>query len=772
MSRTGTRTRVRPHALVPDRAAALDLAFVVLLGLVAISGLGASFTGGAFLWVGLTGLVLGAATAYLCRAARWPLVAPAVIGAGVLGLLGGPLALRSLGNTAFLPTAATLRALADQVLYGWKDLLTTLPPVDGNGPLLVLPLVLGLVGGTSGTWCALARPRSAALVVALPVVAMTLLLVAVILLGVRHPSSLLVQGAGFAVLALGWLAVRAARFGAVVHGGHRPWGRRAVGTALLLVAGGLAVPASALLGADDSGRAVARNWVEPPFEIGRYPSPLAGFRRYVDPKKHELPDNAYDRVLFTVRGVPAGTRFRFAALDRYDGMVWGASDDPDPSVEGDSFQRVSSTIDNPVEGTEVSATVTVGEGGAGVWLPTVGALTSMHFEFGDPLAKESSFRYNLATSTAVLPTGLNPGDVYSFTSVQPDDTFDETVVPAISAVPAPEGTAFLDGPAAQWSQDAEGDAARLLRIAEHLRTQGRYSDGVLRSERHHHAGHGLYRLNQEFVAQPTMVGNDEQYAAVMALLAQKLGMQARVVVGAVVPESGEVRGKHVQAWVEVRASDGTWRTLPTEEFMSHEPPTEQMPQTDEPMSGTVVPPPNPVPPPADLGEMTDADLKPRRLDASDEDEAAGAFALPAWLVALLRWVGIPLGLLLGLAGAVLGAKALRRRRRLAAAHPSARFVGAWRELVDHARDLGQPVGVSATLTRREQAVGIGADQAPALARAADCHVFGPAAPGAGDAAAYWERVDEVRRRMSQEVPRLRRILAALNPATLRPWPRR
>ena len=68
------------------------------------------------------------------------------------------------------------------------------------------------------------------------------------------------------------------------------------------------------------------------------------------------------------------------------------------------------------------------------------------------------------------------------------------------------------------------------------------------------------------------VGNDEQYAAAMALMANRLRVPARVVVGAVLPASGVVKGKDVTAWVELRAADGTWQTLETDRFMAHRPP--------------------------------------------------------------------------------------------------------------------------------------------------------------------------------------------------------
>ena len=58
----------------------------------------------------------------------------------------------------------------------------------------------------------------------------------------------------------------------------------------------------------------------------------------------------------------------------------------------------------------------------------------------------------------------------------------------------------------------------------------------------------------------------------MALAATRLGVPARVVVGAVVPEGGVVQGRDVEAWVELRVDDGTWRTLPTERFTSATPP--------------------------------------------------------------------------------------------------------------------------------------------------------------------------------------------------------
>ena len=131
------------------------------------------------------------------------------------------------------------------------------------------------------------------------------------------------------------------------------------------------------------------------------------------------------------------------------------------------------------------------------------------------------------------------------------------------------------------------------------------------------------------------------------------------------------------------------------------------------------------------------------------------------------YVGGPLLLLALLLGAIVGVKAWRRHRRRSADSPSARFVGAWRELVDHARDLGQVVPLGPTVTRREQSVGIVSDQAPSLARRADGFVFGPSAPETGAAATYWESIDAERRAMSHGVGRRQRLVAAISLRSLR-----
>ena len=304
---------------------------------------------------------------------------------------------------------------------------------------------------------------------------------------------------------------------------------------------------------------------------------------------------------------------------------------------------------------------------------------------------------------------------------------------------------------------------RVFAIADHLKTEGRYSDGVSGAEKIYHPGHNVKRLSDEFANAPIMVGNDEQYAAIMALLASNAGVPARVVMGAVVPEDGGDRGARRAG---LGRAAGRRRVLAgAADRGVHEPraPRRAAAAGEQEMSGTVVPPPAPIPPPSTPPSRTTPSSRRARSTASD-DEAG--WQLPGWAgdPDLRRRAAAgrrdPVVALIVAQGATPSPAAPGRR-------VSARIVGGWHELVDHARDLGQPVPVGHGWTRREQSVVVASAEAPGLARQADSHVFGPTGPADTDAAAYWTAVDAERKAMSSTVSRRRRLRAAINLTTFK-----
>jgi hypothetical protein len=190
-------------------------------------------------------------------------------------------------------------------------------------------------------------------------------------------------------------------------------------------------------------------------------------------------------------------------------------------------------------------------------------------------------------------------------------------------------------------------------------------------------------------------------------------------------------------------------------------PDQQPPQEVENTAASVVPPPNTVRSPDSLTDSSQVDGSGQQ---SVQPPPAG-WRLPAWVVAALTWTGPPLALSLVVVAALVGVKARRRHRRRTRGTPANRFAAGWREIVDHARDLG--VVVPAGQTRREEAATLGTLPVGHLATAADATVFGPGDPPPRAAAEYWVAVDSTRRQLSRAVGRWRRLRAAVSLRSLR-----
>ena len=78
-------------------------------------------------------------------------------------------------------------------------------------------------------------------------------------------------------------------------------------------------------------------------------SPLRRFRTFTDQGADVL-ENVHDKVLFTVRGAPKGSRVRLVTLDRYDGREWLPSNNTEAGTADDAFLRIDSRVDNPLRG--------------------------------------------------------------------------------------------------------------------------------------------------------------------------------------------------------------------------------------------------------------------------------------------------------------------------------------------------------------------------------------------------------------------------------------
>jgi hypothetical protein len=751
-------TPPRAGRLRSGREELLDTGLLLLLVSLALIGLRTSFSGWSFFAVGLIGAVLGLLIARLLITFGMPLVllAPALVAA--FFLFGGIIALFGVPDSDVLPTGRTLRLLAVQSVHGWKDLLTTLPPVDGRGPSLVLPYLLGLFAGAVGFGVARRSRLSLA-----PAGVCFVVLVLAILLGTEASAARLLQGAVFGAVALGWGALRSHRLHPPLRSGSGRLFRISTTVGLLMLALiGSSILGPGLPGADAHQRLVLRSYVHPPLDIGQYPSPLASYRKYTSWRK----DSLYNRPLFTVSGLPVQTPIQLATLDAYTGTVWAAANRPQSTnLVSDTFQKVGATIANAAAGTRRTMTVTVDDGYTDYWLPAAGAVSGVRFTGARASELATNLRYNLATGSGLVPDQLRPGDHYTLQVTLSRDTGLKATDQLLMISDPSDGAAgFLSSYSQQWSSKSTGSqAAAVIATGDYLKNTGRYSNGEAGYE-YYLPGHSQYRLKQFAAGLPpvALVGDDEQYAAAYALLIEDLGTPARVVLGALSTSDGLIRGQDIHAWVEVQLVDRSWRMISTDNFMKRLTPTKLEKPKQPPQGGQIVPPPTGGRPHSALDDANQDNSSSSATPPKKRPTGVlGSIQLPGWLVATAKYVGGPLTVLLLLCAMSTAAKAFRRQLRRHRGTPLRQLSTGWQELVDHARDLGVQVP-QRRATRREQGRGLEVLGIGALANLADSYVFGPGCPTEQDAEHYWTRVLSARKQMSSTVGRWRRLRAAVS----------
>jgi hypothetical protein len=710
---------------------------------------------------------------------------------GVFVLAGVPVAVpsRLTGPLEFL---RGLGELAAGAIVGWKDLVTVELPVGSYRNLLVPALVVFLFGTAAVlrlSWRA-DRLAYAAVPIALAMTAFGLLFgrasvsaplaVGPVILPAPVETATGVAAMVTSILWMAWRAhderIRALERAALTSGvriTRRPSRserrRTLLGTAMIVAA--VAVGAGVIpFAAQGAERDVLRSAAGPELDLSREVSPLAEYRG-------SFADDRADEVLFTVTpaagsGGTAVDRVRLATLDAYDGEVFRSGADA-----ASRFIRVPSTLD-PGPGREARAEIGIA-GWEAVWLPTFGRVAEVDFTGprGDLLTDRFYYNADLAAGVQTAGGGVREGDSVEVTAVLPE-------VPALAGLQAPGAPAPGTAPAApqnlqRWVERhaaGEGGAA-LESLVSLLRERGYLSHALEVGEtvpawmsdladyrfQPSAAGHSLARIDDMFAAllereadpraaetgnYVAAVGDDEQFAVAVALIARELGFPSRVVVGArlaspdaglAVCDEGVCRGRDLAAWTEVQAADGQWVPVDVTPQYAQSPSLEVTEQRDPENVTEVLPDPvEEVVPPDPIQEDSARD---------DDDDAASGLDL-SWLWPILRVAGIVLLVLLLFLGpflAVIAAKAVRRRARRRTGDVRTRVASGWEEYVDAAVDAGHPA--PASLTRAEFARSLGSDRGDELAAVADQAVFSQTGILERDAAEFWRRVDAERRRL-------------------------
>jgi hypothetical protein len=760
----GQRAGSTARKAIPTREDLVDLGFAAALTGIALYGFHTGFFGVMWVVAGVVGILLGLFVAHLAASYRWPGVLTLVVLVAVYFLLGGVAAVRNHLVAGFIPSGRTFRDLANTPIHGWKEWLTLLPPVDAFGALVALPFIVGLFGAALSY--TIARRWQQPLLTALAPLA---LVAGSIFLGTKQPAGRLLQGAVAGLLLIGWMAMRAHRNRPPLQNGAGRQSRFAIGTVLLLVAGVVGYVAGPYLpgGGGPGDREVARSYLTPPFDVAQFVSPLPGFRKYTEPSDTKN----WDKVILRTRNLEAGTPVRFATLDSYDGSVFGAGSRASTGLSdpGKAFQQAGRRIANPAPGTSREVTFSVPEGGySDAFLPTVGAVSGVQFGGARSTELEENSWINLDTDTMITPNRVGPGDSWTQDVMIPAATPEQLpsdVDLAAGSVAGQANTSFLDTAVSRMSGETGSPWEKLVNITKYMQGQGAYTDGGVKStERYYLPGHSLARL-AFFTGTTQLAGNDEQYASTLALMAGRLGVPARVVMGAIPTTPDVIKGKDVHAWVEVKTSNDEWYPILPSQFLpdrSKKPNQLQLQQPQQ-KEGAQIPPPSGVNPPSVLQGPDQAQnatsVKKPKISALDPS------TWPWWLRLLVLYVLLPLLLLALLVAAIGGLKAFRRRRHATRGEPATRIAWMWSDLMAEAKSVG--VHVPRQGTRLEQASLFDHDgPVPSLAVTANAHVFGPGEPAVEDAEAYWRDAGAARRTLRTAMPWWRRILTTADPRPL------
>jgi transglutaminase-like putative cysteine protease len=742
MRDAGRMTRLRAAALAP-----------VALALVTIAaglGLARVFDDAAFVGPVLWAAAIPHAAGALGRRLRLGAIVVVVVTVAALVLCGAWLL--APGTTAYgIPTPATLGRMADLVDGGWRVFRTGIAPVEPTrGVVLLCALIVASAALVADLLAFRARATIGALVPSL------LLFVLASTLGTD--DLLVVTTLAYLVAALVFLLLASQAQLEV----RRAWctGRRLRSDASVvnagLIVGGAAVLAGLLLapalpGAGDGPLLDYRS-------AGGRGGPGASDYRTLSPLvdiRARLLDQS-DQELFRVRS-PVRLAWRVAALDRFDGTVWG--------IES-TARDASEILPRRAGRGTVEQEFTIGPLGD-QWLPAAFEPRSVDVA-GARIIPESS--------TLIAPRASISGLRYTVRSRVPPST------------PGPDqiaGTGARDFDYDRYTVLPGDFPASVRRQARAIvrGTTNRY-DAAKRLEQFFLDGSFTYDLRVRGGSDTNAIvaflqrrrGFCEQFAGTYAAMARAVGLPARVAVGFTAgsydDDAGEyvVQSRNAHAWPEVWLAGLGWTSFePTPAGTAPGQADAGLGAATTDASASTTTSPTAVGAPSTTPPAAAGAASPRGANEVLAGSGLAADDSP-WDRRVLTAIGIVGAAVVGTAAWVLlriVGKARRRARRRHAPTPDRSVAGAWQDALEGLAEAGLPA--SAALTPNEQADAYRARGAPgdaveALAVLAEHYGrigWSPRQASDGDVTDAWTSADAVRAALAEHATRTERARRAL-----------
>lgn len=784
----------RGRALQQSRAIAL--ACVITVMLLAVANL-IDVYGSLSQWALATipSVVAGAAIAWVGTRPAWRLWWQLVLLATAQYVLGPIIAVNHTTVAHILPTWRTL-ALGWEATFGsFKYLIAVEPPIGTADGSLMAVWTIGLWFTLLTGVFAIAEHAWINTLSALPI---GLAVAVCAWLGTDSGWHRASCGILIGIILIIWLSWRWRLL---------EWRRWRTAAAMLVVAVAVAGSCPLMLA---QHRLILRDAYNPPLAPIAYASPLSGFRSYI--KDH------HDETLLTVEGLPEGTPIRLAVMDHFDGTVWNLAEDTEysgakeyseakehsntrehdesgeyneseeynESVEHGSsmqsheyarhdgssrYRRVGARIHNDQSGEPFTATFTIGSGFADVWLPLAGAATAVDFSDDEDFR---AFFYNVDTDSGILSHGTTEGMTYTETGVLPAVPSDEAINRATAThIDQPQALDIPDAAdelasAIAGGRASDGEAARAL--AATLKESGWFSHG-LEGDYPSLAGHGNYRI-ASLLSGDAMVGDDEQYASAMALMARTIGLPSRVVLGLRSEDDStsdhgsavSFTGDDITAWVEINLSGLGWVAFHPTPDEAKTPNEDQTLAPPDPQTLVRQPPVPLTDPLRDTPQVRPhSSITGTDAERNEDNPFWEEFARIAIRIAI---IGSPLWFTIIAICSILAFNAARRMLARCRGTPQQRILAGWNMLCDLATSGGVPL----RNTRRHQAADIVnrtplsegmAQSVRALGYAADFAAFSGQSIRTGQACQYWRHVNRLYAIMLRALPRADRWKARL-----------
>jgi transglutaminase-like putative cysteine protease len=737
-------TRGRAAAFAPAALAAVTMA--AALGLARIFADG-SFAGRILVAAALPHLV----GAGIRRVRRGPVVTVAVTAAALVVWCTWAFAPATAAYG--LPTPATLARLGTYLADGWHVFRTGIAPVAPTRGVVLLCAVIVAVAGTVADLLAFTRRATIGALV-------PTLLLFVLASTLGTDELMVVTTVAYLVAALVFLLLASQ----TRLEERRAWctGRRLRSDASIvsagLAVGGVAMLAGLLLapalpGADAGPLLDYKGLGSRGTGPGAYRtlSPLVDIRA-------RLLDQG-DAELFRVRS-PRRLPWRIAALDHFDGTVWGI----------ESTARDASTVLRRRPGTTgIDQEFSIGALGA-QWLPAAYRPRSVDLG-GTRIIPESA--------TLIAPGRSIAGLRYRVTSEVPPATPDDAAIAAIAATSAP------DHAHARFTELPGGFPTSVTRQARAI-VRGATTPyaAAKQLEQFFLDGSFVYDLGVKGGSDTNAIvefltrrrGFCEQFAGTYAAMARAVGLPARVAVGFTPGTYDASDGRYVvtsrnaHAWPEVWLAGMGWTAFeptPAGSAPGQADPTIGAPTGPEPGPATspttaarsprTTPGPTNPASPAPAGSAVQAGSAPTGSGSSSNRGLITAVVLLALTVgAATTWVARRL---------------LRKRRRRAerrhAPTPTRSVTGAWQDALDGLAEAGLPA--AAALTPLEQSAAYRARGAPddavrALDRLADTYgriAWSDRVATEAEVVGAWSDADAVRAALAAPATRVERARRAL-----------